>query len=402
MDKMITIGCQRFDLELLHRFTTRSLLYVGQRLSLQKSFLVVLMILLCAGFALVPTEYAKAAASIYTVSQIEILPVGSTRVVRMANDSGEIVGTVKDHGGPQGNRGPQGTFWGDDGRRHAIQALQNSDYSSAFGINDKGQVVGSMNTATGMRAFRSERAVGPVFLNQLPRDTSSAALAISLPGKATGWSSGPNGVRAVIWSVAGDIQALPMLPDSNSCRGLAINNSGDVAGVCDTASGPRAVLWENGSNETAQDLGMLSGDSGSEASGINDRGDIVGTSVDEGNRHRAVLWPKGGVISDLGTLPNRTSSKALAINNQGEVVGVSEGDREEHAFVWTNKDGMQDLNDLLQPSNSDFVLTHAISISSQGLVTATGHDKITNPGGHLHDIHELPLRIFRLSPVGGP
>ena len=176
---------------------------------------------------------------------------------------------------------------------------------------------------------------------------------------------------------------------------------GDLVAHRDTASGPRAVLWESGSNETAQDLGMLSGDYGSEASGINDRGDIVGTSLDKENRHRAVLWSKGGVINDLGTLPNRTSSKALAINNQGEVVGVSEGDREERAFVWT-KDGMQDLNDLLQSSNSDFVLTHAISISSKGLITAVGHDKITNPGGHLHDIHELPLRIFRLSPVGGP
>lgn len=359
----------------------------------QIPFLIVL-ILLCAGFTLAPTEQAKAAGISYTASQIGTLPVGSTRIVRAANDSGEIVGTAKDS-----RSGPKGFFWDASGRHTIVGSEASGDYSSANDINDKGEVVGSMNVFTGIRAFRSQRKDKLVFLDQLPGDTSSVALAIGLSGKATGWSSGSTRVRAAIWSPVGAVQALPMLPDSESCRGLAINNHGDVAGVCDTSAGPRAVLWAGGSDKTAQDLGMLSGDYGSEASGINDSGDIVGTSMDRAKGQRAVLWPKGSVIKDLGTLPDRLSSRALAINNRGEVIGVSEGNGEEQAFLWTNEEGMQDLNNLLS-SVSDFKLTHAISISSGGSITAIGHDKITLPGDHSHDIHDLPLRIFRLNPVG--
>lgn len=70
----------------------------------QISFLIVL-ILLCAGFTLAPTEQVKAAGISYTASQIGTLPVGSTRIVRAANDSGEIVGTAKDS-----SSGPKGFF----------------------------------------------------------------------------------------------------------------------------------------------------------------------------------------------------------------------------------------------------------------------------------------------------
>lgn len=405
MDEIITILRQRLDVPLRRRFADRPA-NVGQCAPLARNilgllltpFLVASMLVFCAGIALV-SEHAEAAGATYTVTQEGVLPsTGTTRVVRAANDSGEIVGTDDENG-----RGHRGFFKGSGGRQEIGDLPKESDYSTVFGINNLGQVVGSVNINTGMRAFRSQRAAGGVVLNTLPGDTSSAALAINNQGKAVGWSSGAK-VRAVAWSPAGAIQALPMLPDSNSCRGLAINDRGLVAGECNTASGPHAVLWTGG---TVQDLGTLPGDTESTVSGINNNGDIVGSSGNLEVQHHAVLWPKGGAIQDLGVLPNKTSSKALSVNDRGEVVGVSvtEGQGGEHAFLWTQRDGMQDLNDLVAP-NADFVLSHAIAISSQGLIVATGHDvstqdEITQPVGHAHEGHELPLRIFRLRLDGG-
>ncbi|MGH8576394.1 MAG: hypothetical protein ACREXX_04970 [Gammaproteobacteria bacterium] len=312
--------------------------------------------------------------------------------MRAANDAGEIVGSAQ-LGGRRGHRG----FLLKSGPLQEIGGLPGSDNSAALGINNLGQVVGRANTATAMRAFRSRRTTGIVALGTLPGDNGSVAFAINQPGEAVGFSSGPTGVRAVVWTPAGAIEALPMLPGCASSRGLAINDRGDVVGVCDTAAGPRAVLWEVGA---VQDLGTLPGDRSSEALSINANGVIVGSSGDPEAQHHAVLWPSGGgAIQDLGTLPDGTSSRALAINHRREVVGISEARTGDHAFLWTEQDGMQDLNELLT-SRFGFVLTHAVAISAQGVIVAIGVDEATSAEQrHDHDDHELPLRIFRLVPV---
>ena len=362
MNKIITTLHQRLDL------------------SWPIPFFVAPVLMLCAGLALAP-GHAEAAGATYTATEAGVLPAGSTRVVRAANDGGEIVGTA------QRDKGHRGFFLAGGGLQEIGELPPGSDYSTAFGINKHGQVVGSVNTATGMRAFRSKRTTGIVLLETLPGDTSSSASAINTSGGAAGWSSGSGGIHAVIWSSKGVIQALPMLPDSSACRGQAINDREDVAGACDTASGPRAVLWTGGS---VQDLGALPGDYESAALGINNNGDVVGSSGNPEAVHHAVLWPAGGAIQSIGALPRRTWSQALAINDNKEVVGVSsDGYSKEHAFLWTEKDGLQDLNDLLT-SSPGFELTHAIAISARGLIVAIGHDKIIHTPGSSHGRVRLP------------
>lgn len=390
---MITPLCQRLSMGPPPRLATSSS-YVGQdeplllRLPGLSWFTRCLVaLLLCAGLALTPAQ-AEAA---YAASELASLPVGSSQVVRAANDADEIVGSAL-RGGGRGHRG----FLLKSGPLQEIEGLPGSDYSAALGINNLGRVVGLSNTATAVRAFRSQRTTGIVTLGTLPGDNGSVAMAINQPGRAVGYSSGPAGVRPVVWTPAGVIQALPMLTGCDSAQGRAINDRGDVAGVCDSASGRRAVLWEGGA---VQDLGTLPGDTSSEALSINANGVIVGSSGDLEGQHHAVLWPSGvGPIQDLDTLPDGTSSRALAINNGGEVVGISEARAGDHAFLWTEQDGMQDLNTLLT-SRSGFVLTHAVAISVQGVIVAIGVDEATTEQQHDHDDHELPLRIFRLVPV---
>ncbi len=351
---------------------------------------IVLMPLFFAGIFGISANPSQAARTSYTIEQIGELPVGATHIVRAANDSGDIVGTIK-----RGKKGPKGAIWGDGGERSIVQPRPNSDYSVALGINDDSQVVGSTNTETGMRAFRSLGDGSSVLLGLPPGDNSSAAIAVNSLGQVVGWSSGAGGVRAVTWDSAGKVEVLAKLQGSNACRALVINNVGDIAGTCDFNFGYRAVLWKSATGKNVMDLGMLPGDVWSVPSDINNKGDVVGTSGDA-ERHRAVLWPKGAkTIKSLGVLTGRVSSKALGINAKGDVVGYSEGgNSREHAFIWTSKDGMMDLNDLL-PANSGFVLVHAIAINSKGAVSAVGYDESMNPEGHLHD-EQIPLRIFRL------
>jgi probable HAF family extracellular repeat protein len=68
------------------------------------------------------------------------------------------------------------------------------------------------------------------------------------------------------------------------------------------------------------DLGTIDGDS-SQASAINNRGVIVGSSVDASNITRAVVWWKGGVRVLDPPNPDAGNYWAIDINNNGTIVG---------------------------------------------------------------------------------
>ena len=131
------------------------------------------------------------------------------------------------------------------------------------------------------------------------------------------------------------VQARWVLTDLGSLGGTegtslatGINNRGQVVGWSRTKGGSfDGFLWENG-----RTLGL----GAFVPVAINDRGQVAGTS----GAH-AALWEQG-TMRDLGTLGGK-DSYATAINNRGQVVGVSEtkaGKR--HAFLW--EDGrMRDL-----------------------------------------------------------
>jgi probable HAF family extracellular repeat protein len=84
-----------------------------------------------------------------------------------------------------------------------------------------------------------------------------------------------------------------------------------------------AVLWKKGSSKPT-DLGTLPGDASSAAFGMNDKGQIVGTSTDASGNSRAVIW-EDGAIYDLNTLIPPSSNLDLFyggdINDAGVVAG---------------------------------------------------------------------------------
>lgn len=326
----------------------------------------------------------------YIAEQLAVLPEGSAHVVRALNDGDEAVGGGRLKSKHHGFRLKRGSI-------EEVEGLPGSDYSVALGINDLGEIVGSANSATAVRAFRSGGNAKPVALGTLPGDSGSEALAVNQQGEAAGYSSGDAGVRAVLWSASGVITALPRLAGAKSSKAFSINDRGEAVGVSVIASDPRAVVWSGGG---VTDLGMLPGHKESEALAIDNRGEVVGSSGDPGTNRHATLWSEQGVIEDLGTLEGGETSRALGINKRREVVGASHTPRGTQAFIWTREGGMQNLNHLVAAPPSGFVLTQAVSINGKGVILAIGQEEIeqVEEEGHSHDLHELPVHVFLLRP----
>ncbi len=172
------------------------------------------------------------------------------------------------------------------------------------------------------------------------------------------------------------VHELPTVNGDPDGIALAINDLGQAVGASGNC-GPfnvleqnnltplHAVLWRNGH---AIDLGNLGGDgrfAGIYATGLNDNGQVVGTSDTTGDASfHAFLWQRGH-ITDLGTLPDDAYSSATSIANNGMVLGISiSASFSPRAALWRNGTAT-DLNTLV-PQNSALYLESACSINEKG------------------------------------
>jgi probable HAF family extracellular repeat protein len=111
-------------------------------------------------------------------------------------------------------------------------------------------------------------------------------------------------------------------PISSSSTANSINASGQVAGTVNEVYGPGVMMRAFLSSAAGiLDLGVLGQPSDfSQGNGINASGLVVGRSGGGGHEH-AFLYDQG-MMRDLGTLGGR-SSEATAINDTGQVVGTA-------------------------------------------------------------------------------
>ena len=193
----------------------------------------------------------------------------------------------------------------------------------------------------------------------------------------------------VLWK-NGQIKALQTLQGDPDGNGLVINNNGDVAGTSGECIGSNnealhAVLWPNGG--TPIDLGNLGGTTNHHPQFINNSGQVVGYSNLPGDQtNHAFLWD--GAMRDLGTLPGDFSSGSEAINDAGLVGGFScHKTGRCRAFLW-QKDVMTDLNTLLIPGSTLF-LVDVNSISSAGELVGDAIDLRTR---EQHAYLAIPVR----------
>jgi len=169
-----------------------------------------------------------------------------------------------------------------------------------------------------------------------------------------------------------------------------INNEGQVVGWYTLASDYNnfhAFLWQNGH---MFDIGTLAAASDqlnyySQANAINDHGQIVGYSLTTSAGIRAFVW-QNGVMQDLGIVPGTiiadNGTFANAINNCGQIVGYTQGGTTQTgtgpiissptlAFLYLGGQ-MYNLNSLLVPSDSGWVIEYANGINDAGQIAATG------------------------------
>jgi probable HAF family extracellular repeat protein len=201
-----------------------------------------------------------------------------------------------------------------------------------------------------------------------------AALAAALPAAATTWYT---------------VQSLGTLPGDTSSLATGLNDRGDVVGWSSGPGGYRGFVWTAATG--MQPLAGLPDRPRAFPRDNNDQGDNVGTcdagGVDLGH---AVRW-RGDVPQDLGALPAGPYSAGWGINRQGDVVGESStqvnGINVQHAFIYTDATGMVDLT----PADGSSV-AHGINDAGQvtGYRAGAQYRAFRWQGGSFQDLGVLP------------
>jgi probable HAF family extracellular repeat protein len=274
------------------------------------------------------------------MANLGALPGGSASYATAVNDLAQVVGYggINEHG-PQFAEFTQGFLW-DTGAIQPLGALHcpctvNQRYgtSAAYGINAAGQVVGDSGTVRGQtirHAFLWQNGAMQDIGGGAGSLTMSQVFAINAPGQAAGVFDG----RAAIFH-EGEAQDLGTLAGHTISAGRAINASGHVVGESAVEPGAEvhAFLWDG----AMRDLGALPGDTASQARGINAAGAVVGWSGTAVSS-RAFLWQRGAMHDLNALLPADSGwvlTSAAAINDRGEIAGVGLHDGQTRAFLMT-------------------------------------------------------------------
>jgi probable HAF family extracellular repeat protein len=218
----------------------------------------------------------------------------------------------------------------------------------------------------------------------------------------------------------GILTPLPTLSGGNNASAFDINDEGEVVGssengtkdgTCSSGTSFQALRYEPvtwGPNGKINELRPPGADTVGFAFGINDSGEVVGSTglcsnttlppVAPAGQH-AVLWDKHGSPMDLGQLEG-PPNVATSVNNRDEVVGTSESsDGTLHAFLWTKHTGMQDLGGF--PGAIATVPPCCNTINDSGEVVGFSIDASFNFTALVWQ-GKVPVDLNTLIPAGSP
>jgi probable HAF family extracellular repeat protein len=259
-------------------------------------------------------------------SDLGVLPGGTSSQPNWISQNGLIAG-VADNGeiDPLVTAFPQhrAVLW-QHGKITDLGVLPQGGYESvANSVNSRGQVIGFA-------------------LNTIPDSNSMAGIGFQ--------------TRAFLWE-NGVMQDLGTLNGSTDAQSVVINERGQVVGLSYTSSAPSSACagfglpMATGSFAWDKEHGMIDlggfGGTCTVASGLNDRGQVVGESFLPGDQgSRAFLWERMTGLQELETLGG-DFAEGFSINNDGEAVGGSylQGDVQIDAVLWGSR-GITDLGAL--------------------------------------------------------
>jgi probable HAF family extracellular repeat protein len=229
-------------------------------------------------------------------------------------------------------------------------------YSNAYGLNNKGQIVGYSENQPFLYNGGEMSIVGEYGI----------AYAINDNRQVAGWCYSYENQKFSAFIYSEGKTTLIEPPNGLSCYASDINNVGQVAGQYDVPNGDHAFLY---GGDVMTDLGTLGGRCSS-ANSINNLGQVVGSSLTLGNDSHAFLYRDGAML-DLGTLGGNYA-EAVSINDDGRIVGSSmTASGKQHAFL--NRDEtMTDLNELIA-QDSGWELAWARDINDLGQIIGGGY-----------------------------
>jgi probable HAF family extracellular repeat protein len=247
--------------------------------------------------------------------------------------------------------------------------------SYAYGINNRGQVVGTSELACNCKGHPFLWSSGVMHDSDPPGGGSSEddAYGINNLGQVVGDAFGhpfifSRGIGMTDLGVAG--------------FGFAVNDNGDVAGKLSVP--PHAFLWKDGH---VLDLGTLTGNGVSTATGLNNQHEVVGQAAGLNFMH-AFAWTRSTGMRDLGTLDGNTTSLsgANAVNDLGQIVGSSYSQNllTTHAAYFSDH-GVIDLGTL-----GGFSSASAVNNLGQVVGDSNGRAVVTDLyGGPMVDLNTL-------------
>ncbi len=238
-----------------------------------------------------------------TFDEIEFLGTLGGRIANAGdiNDRGDVVGFSQVDAG-SGRGTPY--LWTEEGGMRPIVECEGS-IGVASGINNAREVVGSCDDAGGQQqAFFWSAQTGRIDL-KLPGFLNSSAFAINDRGEVVGVAQRPSIIPVVAFKWMPRKRRVVLLRDlgDDFSRALAINRVGWIVGdAVDSNDTRRAVIWLTSKRGFKIDPGL---GTSSLATSLNDLGSVVGIvdfsdPSDPGPRDlRAVLWQPPPLVSHI-------------------------------------------------------------------------------------------------------
>jgi probable HAF family extracellular repeat protein len=236
------------------------------------------------------------------------------------NDAGQVAGTAARTSGGYGYP----ARWTAAGVLQDLGGPIINRLGVGNGIDPAGRVAGGQRPADSEGAplgFIYDQAGNPTALGDV-----GAANGINARGQVVG-------NPAYLWK-NGTITGLAGFPGAGTGPGqtaTAINIQGAVVGSAGLASGAQiGAFWPAGSPIAPRSIGTVNGFTYSEASAVNAAGQVVGSAdpnclTCQTTTARAWLYQPGGTITDLNTLipagSGWTLTRASGINDRGQIVG---------------------------------------------------------------------------------
>jgi probable HAF family extracellular repeat protein len=301
----------------------------------------------------------------YTI--IELGPArGGTPEIRGINIKGQVIGCGV-------NPGIQSWLWlpsPDYGLPAGMNVLSvpYATVTEVWGINDAGQVVGGSTQG----AFLWNHGAWSYTL----ASQEGTAFGNNNAGQVVGRGRVGSEYHAYLWSSTGqvtDLGTIGTLNNPTSAAAFAINGAGQIVGIGQGWPGSQAFLWDAGQVTWLDGLGSTP--SSCYPWGINASGMVSGWGTNDAGARRAFVWQQGLGMVDLGTLGGNYTMCYDGINDAGQVVGSSQivpyiNETCEHGFIW--EDGvMHDLNDFIPP-DSGWIVSKTFAINNNGLIAGTG------------------------------